>query len=897
MNNSEFLSIIDVVVRQAEWRADAVAVESPGRDPLTYGALLLQVHKTARTLNAFGVGRNDRVAIVLENGPEMALTFIAVASCSTSAPLNPAYRAEEFDFYLSDLNARALIVEKGVESPARQVALNRGIPIIELTRELNAPAGVFSLEGESGLAASANEWAEPEDVALVLHTSGTTSRPKIVPLTGANICASAGNIKYTLGLGPEDRCLNVMPLFHIHGLIGATLSSLYAGASVVCTSGFHAPDFFRWIEEFHPTWYTAVPTIHQSVLTRAAANHEIIKRNPLRFIRSSSSALPPQVMAELERVFNAPVIESYGMTEASHQMASNPLPPLERKPGSVGLAAGPRVAIMDDAGNLMNARQTGEIVIEGANVTRGYENNPAANQSAFTNGWFRTGDQGYMDEEGYLFITGRIKEIINRGGEKISPREVDEILMEHPAVLQAVTFAVPHPQLGEDVAAAVVLREQASVSAGELRGFASGRLADFKVPRQVLILDEIPKGPTGKLQRIGLASQLGLVSDDSGTVRPQRAYLAPRDDLESKLVTIWESLLKVQPVGIREDFFELGGYSLLAVDLVEKIREELGSNLPVNSLLQAANVEQQAELIRKQSTLDRWSSLVPVQTSGTKLPFFCVAALGVNVIGYRRLAAHLGADQPFYVIEAQGLEGSLPPHSSVEEMAAHYIKEIQTIQPRGPYLLGGESSGGVLAFEMAQQLLAQNEQLDLLALFDTFYPQDMAPNTKARRLIQKIDTHMGNLLALEAKPRNAYIRAQIREMGLKVERKAKRVFWRFSHDTTPNRLRTVLMVREAGTRAIARYTPRLYAGRITLFLATESTDRFIHDRRMKWGECTAEGLDVYLVPGGNHSNILQEPQVKLLADKLKACLNRAQANQSESAREAAATAYSAPNAQ
>jgi acyl-CoA synthetase (AMP-forming)/AMP-acid ligase II len=313
-----------------------------------------------------------------------------------------------------------------------------------------------------------------------------------------------------LSLTPADRGLSIMPLFHIHGLIGSVLSTLCAGGSVYCTPGFNALKFFAWMDEAKPTWYTAVPTMHQAILARAANNREVIARHPLRFIRSSSSSLPPQVLAELEQVFNAPVLESYGMTEASHQMTSNPLPPRPHKPGTVGIAAGPEVGIMGEGGKLLGPNMTGEVVIRGLNVTNGYENNPKANAEGFTNGWFRTGDQGVIDAEGYLSITGRLKEIINRGGEKISPREVDEVLMDHPAVQQVVTFAMPHAKLGEDVAAAVVLREGKSADEKEIREFAAKRLADFKVPRKILILEEIPKGATGKLQRIGLAQKLGL---------------------------------------------------------------------------------------------------------------------------------------------------------------------------------------------------------------------------------------------------------------------------------------------------------------------------------------------------------------------------------------------------
>jgi acyl-CoA synthetase (AMP-forming)/AMP-acid ligase II len=311
-------------------------------------------------------------------------------------------------------------------------------------------------------------------------------------------------------LTAADRALNVMPLFHIHGLIAGVMAPLSVGGEVSCTPGFNALKFFGWMAETHPTWYTAVPTMHQAILMRARNASEIIAANPLRFIRSSSASLPPQVLHELEAVFGAPVIEAYGMTEAAHQMASNPLPPGIRKPGSVGLAAGPEVCILDEDGQPAASGVTGEIAIRGPNVTSGYEGNPKANAEAFTNGWFRTGDQGIIDEAGYIALTGRLKEIINRGGEKISPREVDDVLMDHPAVLQCVTFAVPHDKLGEEVAVVVVLRDGTEATAAELREFATKRLADFKVPKKVVFRSEIPKGATGKLQRIGLAEKLGL---------------------------------------------------------------------------------------------------------------------------------------------------------------------------------------------------------------------------------------------------------------------------------------------------------------------------------------------------------------------------------------------------
>jgi acyl-CoA synthetase (AMP-forming)/AMP-acid ligase II/acyl carrier protein len=375
-----------------------------------------------------------------------------------------------------------------------------------------------------------------------------------------------------------------MPLFHIHGLVCALLASLSAGASVSCTPGFFAPQFLDWLAESDATWYTAVPTMHQAVLARAAAHSTSIARSRLRFIRSSSAALPPRVQSDLERVFGVPVIESYGMTEASHQMASNPLPPRERKPGSVGIASGPDVAVMDDAGTLLPYGQTGEVVVRGPGITSGYENNPEANRAAFSDGWFRTGDQGHLDAEGYLYLTGRRKEIINRGGEKIAPREIDEVLLDHPAVAEAVAFAVPHEMLGEEVGAAVVRRDQVTVTEQELRAFAAARLAHFKVPTRMLFVPAIPKGPTGKVQRVGLAERLGVTASP---IAERAAYVAPSSPIETRVCVIWEEVLGMECVGLDDDFFLLGGDSMLATRVIARVRDVFAIELPLLALFES----------------------------------------------------------------------------------------------------------------------------------------------------------------------------------------------------------------------------------------------------------------------------------------------------------------------
>ena len=481
---------------------DTLALTAPGGFEASYGELRDTVTRLAGQLRAAGVASGDRVALVLPNGPATALSFLAAASVGTAAPLNPRYREEELRRSFEELRVGVVIAPGGAEGISETAGVRRltieGEGIDLTLAEHGAPLPV-----EAGPAPAV------DDIAMVLQTSGTTSRPKTVPLAHANLAVSAANIVDALALTAADRGLIVMPLFHIHGLVAGLLAPLAAGGAIACPPDFNAFRFFEWLEELHPTWYTAVPTMHQLILGRAE-RHAVVVGSQLRFVRSSSAPLPPVVLERIEATFGAPMVEAYGMTEASHQMSAQPLPPGIRKAGSVGRPTGIEMAILDANGALLPASIRGEVAIRGASVTAGYEANTEANATAFTNGWFRTGDEGYLDEDGYLFLTGRLKEIINRGGEKVAPREVEEVILRHAAVRQAVCFAVPHEKLGEDVGAAIVLNGEADLGEAAVRDLCAEHLAAFKVPRTVVFVGEIPVGPTGKLQRIGLAERLGL---------------------------------------------------------------------------------------------------------------------------------------------------------------------------------------------------------------------------------------------------------------------------------------------------------------------------------------------------------------------------------------------------
>jgi acyl-CoA synthetase (AMP-forming)/AMP-acid ligase II len=475
--------------------ADSTAVVIPEMETsITYESLRQQVMSMAESLAGAGIRPGDRVASVLPNSLATIVGFLAGSIAGTAAPLNPAYRYEEFCFYLEDTAARLLLCPVEGAEDARRAAKQLGIPVFSVATSSQGTVSIMDAPKSAPVSSPS-----PDDIALVLHTSGSTGRPKRVPLKHRNLAVSCANVVSTYALSPQDVSLCLMPLFHVHGLVASTLSTFLSGGTVVVPAKFNPLAFWRTIREHRVSWYSAVPTIHQLVLARMGDAKKPAGTEQLRFVRSCSAALAPQVMEKLEGLFEVPVLEAYGMTEASHQMCSNPLPPQARRPGSVGPGTGVRVSIMDDRGSHLKQGQVGEVVIQGPNVITGYENNPEANASSFVDGWFRTGDQGILDENGYLTLTGRIKELINRGGEKIAPREIDEVLLTHPCVAEAVAFGRPHPTWGEEVEVAVVLREPQSESV--LLTYCRERLADYKCPKKVHIVETIPRTATGKIQR------------------------------------------------------------------------------------------------------------------------------------------------------------------------------------------------------------------------------------------------------------------------------------------------------------------------------------------------------------------------------------------------------------
>jgi thioesterase domain-containing protein/acyl carrier protein len=584
-----------------------------------------------------------------------------------------------------------------------------------------------------------------------------------------------------------------------------------------------------------------------------------------------------QLLAELESIFNAPVIEGYGTNEAP-LTTSNPLPPYERKIGSVGIAAGSEVTIMDEVGTLLPAGEIGEIVIRGPNVFQGYENNPAANRSAFTHGWFRTGDEGYVDADGYLFITGRLKEMINRGGEKIAPREIEEILMEHPAITEVAAFAMPHAQLGEDVAVAVVLHANASATAREIREFTRVRLADFKVPRQVVFVDEIPKSATGKIQRIGMAERLGLLALGETQPEAKTAFTAPRTPMEAELARIWAQVFGLERIGIHDDFFELGGHSLQAISLFTSIEQVTGKKLPLSTLLQAPTVAQLVTILCQEEGATSRPSLVSIHPIGSKPPLFFLPGHSDNLLTFRDLAHYLSREQPVYGLQAPSLEGEQAPYTPVEDIAAHYIQEILTVQPQGPFFLVGFCFGSLVAFEMAQQLHKQGHEDVRLILVEPYrrFPKSSSITSFLRFRVESVRLflfHLENLAQFRPKEIVVYV-------GKAMQRRVKKQLWSIEHRWNQLFGRVLPpapgQVEDNNSRAASVYIPKVYPGRIIFFLDSETPMRGPHNPVLAWGDLAAGGLEVHRVPG-KWMTIFREPHVQVLAEQLKACLEQAQA--------------------
>ncbi len=865
------ITIGDVVREHAAASPDAPALVAEGRAPLTYGALAAQMDRFQSALNGMGFGRQDRIAIVYPSNSEMAVIVMGVWSCATAAPMNPDFTVGEFTIHFRDLGVKAVVVAADADTPARHAAVHLGLPVIEIEALQDQAVGMVDIRpGPPGDAVQPGP-AQPQDLALVLATSGTTSRSKVVPIRHRQLTAISDYSGRLFELTAEDRCLNLMPLFHGHGLYSSLAGVLYFGGSLINLPDFSSDAFFRMLVTLQPTWYSGSYTFHHTICAQASNFRAEIEQSTLRFARTASGHLDADIADELETVLGVPVIQTYSMTETG-RVSGNPQPPRIRKRGTVGLSAGGEIAIIDSDGAAVPAGVRGEVVVRGPHVFEGYENDPDANAEAFIDGWFRTGDEGAFDDDGYLTLTGRIKEFINRGGEKIAPAEIDEALMRHPDVASAVAFPLPHATLGQDVAAAVVPAKGAALTDEILNDHLRGRVANFKLPRRYVFVDDIPKGPTGKFERRKLAAAFGLVRerpDGDATAVASGRRATP---LEATLERLWAESLGLEQVGLDDDFFMLGGDSLQAVDLFLRVEQELGRKLPRSVLFEAATIAKMAHHIDG-SIPPR--CIVPIQEKGDRPPFFCVHDGNGQVLNYRELARHVGDAQPFYGIQCLGLDGEDVPFVRIDEMAAHYVREIRKVQPVGPYYLGGYSFGGRVAYVMAQQLIEAGEEVAFLGLIDSYC------HAGQRRVgaAQWMRRHLDRIRALRPSQMPAYFGMRVRnvfEMAFMAVR--LRLFaaaWSYYEGRGRGIPRFLRRPVEANDIIRRDYRTSPYDGAATLFKAELYAWNHpnAHDG---WRDLVKGGLEVRPIPG-RHFEIVKPPHVQTLARELADCLNRAQA--------------------
>jgi acyl-coenzyme A synthetase/AMP-(fatty) acid ligase len=498
-------STIYGVISGASPNASAIEGVEGGR--ITYGQLRANAQRIVGFLNSSGFRRNDRIAIPMPSGPVLAVALASVASGFTAIPINPEFKPSEFEKYLLDLHPKAVLTLAGTMQQQNRIAEDLGIETMGLFADRSPGAGAFSLSCPETANRAEPDFTRPDDTILVLLTSGTTALPKKIPWTNRNMHWGIRYCNEGTELGPSPRMLFFAPLFHASGMI-ILWRALFSGGTAICGREFEPSEFFRWLDETRATQFFASPARQQSILKMAGEHMDVIARSALRWIMSGTTTSNKEILERTERTFKVPVIDSYGSTETI-VIGFSPLPPRKSKYGAI-MPCVPELAIHDENGRSLPSGRTGEIAVRGPQIFKGYEEDPEANAQVFVNGWLRTGDLGLIDGEGYLHLKGRVKDIINKGGEKISPLEIDEALMEHPSVLDALTFPVPHQSLGEDVDAAVVLRPDRKAGEFELRAFLFQRLAYFKVPTRLVFVDEIPKGPTGKASRRDMAKALGL---------------------------------------------------------------------------------------------------------------------------------------------------------------------------------------------------------------------------------------------------------------------------------------------------------------------------------------------------------------------------------------------------
>ncbi len=726
-------TIGDAIRLHAATQPDHPAIVSTGLRPLTYRELQTLIDETRVALRAASLGRDARIAVAMPDNINAALAIVAVSCAAVSIPVNPKQTLSEVEASFVKLKPAAVVLAGNDSSTARTAAERLGITIIEATIErtrigMRIGAGQASSERNASLA----DGPDPESTAFILQTSGSAAEPKLIPFSHRNMLAAAARNQSWFKLTTQDRCLSASPPFYSHGLKVTVLTPLLSGGTVVFPADGSRFSFSEWFEDLKPTWYSAGPTLHRMVLDQVRTEANAAKRHALRFILSGGAPLPQNVLEGLRDTLDVPVVEHYGSSEAA-QIAANLPPPGPAKQGTCGVPWSGIVRIVDENGVDLAPGQQGEVLVGGPTLISGYLDAPELNRASFSNGWFRTGDLGSIDEDGFLTLHGRFSEVINRGGEKISPLEIDDALMRHPAVAEALAFPVPHPRLGQDVAAAVVLRPGMAATPVELRRYLQDQVASFKVPRRIVMCDQLPKGTSGKVVRRQMAAWLETNEQAAAAKSESSTPVSTKTDdvdpmLAGQLVTIWERLLQTAPVALDDDFFDKGGDSLLAVEMLAEVERLTGQSIPPSALFEARTIRQIAQKLS--AKIARADVVTKLNPSGTSTPLIHFHGDHKGGFYVSRLATLLGPDQPLFVIDPHDLGKERSP-LPVSTLAADRLRLIRETQPHGPYRLSGYCAESLVAFEVARALKAEGETVEFVAMIDP-------PTVNARRYLQFI---------------------------------------------------------------------------------------------------------------------------------------------------------------
>jgi oxalate---CoA ligase len=719
-SNASAKTIGEKIDLQSQELRDCPAIISSDYRPLSYGELQSLIGQIRADLRSAGFGPRARIAVAVPSGVHAALSLVAVMASAVAVPLNSNSTAHEVEVFADTLQPDAILMLAGSNIAARRVAERKGICIIEAIPAKDRRPGLKILVPRADNEA-APETPEPEAPAFILHTSGTTSEPKLIPFSHQNMLAAAERVSGWFNLTPQDRCLCVTPIYYSHGLKVTVLTPLLTGGSIAFPADPAAFDYAEWFGALNPTWYSAGPTLHTFIFDHVKSVIDAETKHSLRFILSGGAPLPREIQNGLQRTLGIPVVEHYGSSEAA-QISANLPPPGASKPGSCGIPPPGTVMIVDENGRPVPPGIEGEILVGGPTLMAGYLNAPELNRASFVGGWLKTGDIGSFDDEGFLTLHGRQKDLISRGAEKIWPVEIESVLMQHPAVAEAAAFGVPHPRLGEDVFAAVVLRHGMTAHEPELRTFLSQQLSAFKVPRQIKVVGELPKGLSGKLLRRKLRE--AFVPNTMPNL--DLITLPDENPLTLKLTDIWKRLLNTASVGLDDDFFESGGDSLLATELLSEIEKLAGQVVPASALFETATVRQLAKRISELNSAP-YCPLRNVHPTGKQAPLFYFHGDPGGGSYVNKLAKALGPNQPIFVIDPHGTRNE-PIPDTIEEMAASRLPLIRNAQQEGPYRLCGYCMGGLVALESARLLVQAGQKVDLV-LID-------APVVNARRSVR-----------------------------------------------------------------------------------------------------------------------------------------------------------------